>query len=606
MAYSIKGNAIINDNRALLGVSTAGINTALYVGEEILADGAAGILTAKGIVVDNGDLNIQNGGDLIIGAGGSITAEGIFLEIDGESVGVATILPGGNLEVSNIDADGYVNVGAGLTLNGSLSFAAGDADEVVSGITTNLAETAGADELVTAAGAKKYVDDKIGGGSLLEILADNGPQGEIDLANDEIFKLEGTEKQIESEISVGLGNTVTFSLSDELVLPGSLEVTGLATFASNVEYGTGVSFSFADDATASVNSIGISSILAEDAAAETRLVSEKAIKQYVDGVEAAVEANAQLRLNTGDTEFGEIELSEENLGINGTDNEVVVVGAGNTYTLGLADSLRINGDNNAGGGLEVTGVTSVRAAGGAAGVADTLLDIQDGAINLNKGNIKIGGIVDFRVNNDLDPNYGIGFRTDASAGTGQTGQLIQFVGLSSDLQQNGLSASNSTLPTEKAVKEYVDSQVGGNTNAETITLADSADVNATYFIPFAASATGDEALVTDASQLTYNPSTGLLVAQDFNSLSDIRFKENVETITGATAKLEQIRGVEFDWKNTEGSSVGVIAQEVQALYPQLVTEGEEKLTVNYNGLTGLLIEAVKELSARVAELEGKA
>ena len=110
---------------------------------------------------------------------------------------------------------------------------------------------------------------------------------------------------------------------------------------------------------------------------------------------------------------------------------------------------------------------------------------------------------------------------------------------------------------------------------------------------------------TDFSQLQYNPSTGLLVAQDFNSLSDIRFKENVETIDGAVAKLQQLRGVEFDWKHTPGSSVGVIAQEVQEVYPQLVTEGEEKITVNYNGLVGLLIQAVKEQADEIAALKEK-
>ena len=90
-----------------------------------------------------------------------------------------------------------------------------------------------------------------------------------------------------------------------------------------------------------------------------------------------------------------------------------------------------------------------------------------------------------------------------------------------------------------------------------------------------------------------------------NSLSDIRFKDNVETIDGAVAKLQQLRGVEFDWKHTPGSSVGVIAQEVQEVYPQLVTEGEEKITVNYNGLVGLLIQAVKEQADEIAALKEK-
>ena len=49
--------------------------------------------------------------------------------------------------------------------------------------------------------------------------------------------------------------------------------------------------------------------------------------------------------------------------------------------------------------------------------------------------------------------------------------------------------------------------------------------------------------------------------------------------------------------------MGVIAQDVEEVFPELVNEKEEFKSVNYNGLVGALIEAVKELSARVEELE---
>ena len=50
----------------------------------------------------------------------------------------------------------------------------------------------------------------------------------------------------------------------------------------------------------------------------------------------------------------------------------------------------------------------------------------------------------------------------------------------------------------------------------------------------------------------------------------------------------------FDWKERNGSSAGVIAQEVEKVLPELVSGGDIK-TVNYNGITGALIEAIKEL-----------
>jgi len=187
------------------------------------------------------------------------------------------------------------------------------------------------------------------------------------------------------------------------------------------------------------------------------------------------------------------------------------------------------------------------------------------------------------------------------------GQLVNVIGIETSLVDTTAGiATNTSIPTQQAVKEYVDAQIsgGGDVQASSINTADNQD-DTSYSVSFV-SATGiGVSVYTDATQLNYNPSTGLLVAQDFNSLSDIRFKDNVETIDGAVSKIQQLRGVEFDWKKTPGSSVGVIAQEVQAVYPQLVTEGEEKITVNYNGLVGLLIQAVKEQADEIAALKEK-
>ena len=66
--------------------------------------------------------------------------------------------------------------------------------------------------------------------------------------------------------------------------------------------------------------------------------------------------------------------------------------------------------------------------------------------------------------------------------------------------------------------------------------------------------------------------------------------------------MNALRGVLFDWKDGSGHSGGVIAQEVEAVLPSLVKESDHK-TVVYNGIIGLLVEAVKELSAEVEALK---
>ena len=95
---------------------------------------------------------------------------------------------------------------------------------------------------------------------------------------------------------------------------------------------------------------------------------------------------------------------------------------------------------------------------------------------------------------------------------------------------------------------------------------------------------------------------GVATAQDFDSLSDINFKDNVITVGGALDKINELRGVSFNWKETGESSYGVIAQELETVLPELV-HGNDPKTVNYNGIIGVLIEAVKELKAEVDSLK---
>ena len=119
-------------------------------------------------------------------------------------------------------------------------------------------------------------------------------------------------------------------------------------------------------------------------------------------------------------------------------------------------------------------------------------------------------------------------------------------------------------------------------------------------------------LANGAVELNHNDSkkfettsTGVTVTGDVNSTSDIDLKKDIEVVTSATEMLNQLRGVKFTWKENDEKSVGVIAQEVEAILPELVRGEEGNKSVNYSGLVGVLIEAVKELSARVEELENK-
>lgn len=95
---------------------------------------------------------------------------------------------------------------------------------------------------------------------------------------------------------------------------------------------------------------------------------------------------------------------------------------------------------------------------------------------------------------------------------------------------------------------------------------------------------------------------------DIVAYSDARSKTNVSTIDNALEKVNAVRGVTYNKvEDPEGYRyMGVIAQELQEALPEVVHEGEEgNLSVAYGNITGVLIEAIKELTAKVADLESK-
>ena len=140
------------------------------------------------------------------------------------------------------------------------------------------------------------------------------------------------------------------------------------------------------------------------------------------------------------------------------------------------------------------------------------------------------------------------------------------------------------------------SSVAGRTGAITLDIADVTNLQASL----------NGKLNTSGGSLSGNLSvTGSITATgDITAFSDERLKSSIVTLAGALDKVKAMRGVSFvgklDWK----PRIGVIAQEVEAVIPEVVNTNEQGLkSVAYGNLVGVLIEAVKELEARLAELE---
>ena len=86
--------------------------------------------------------------------------------------------------------------------------------------------------------------------------------------------------------------------------------------------------------------------------------------------------------------------------------------------------------------------------------------------------------------------------------------------------------------------------------------------------------------------------------------SDIRFKKNIETISDALQRVLQMRGVFYNRLETEGREVGLVAQEVQKVLPEAVLENETTgvLSVAYQNIVGVLVEAIKEQQKQIEDL----
>ena len=174
-----------------------------------------------------------------------------------------------------------------------------------------------------------------------------------------------------------------------------------------------------------------------------------------------------------------------------------------------------------------------------------------------------------------------------------------------------LAANTSVVVTCVAITGTTDTSwseaiTGASGGGGSVTISDDTTTAATYYPTFLTATSGTaSAIKTSSTQLTYTPNTGTLYATIFNSSSDERLKDNIADLSNGLDIINQLSPKSFDWKASGLKSYGVIAQELELIVPALVsTSNVDGLkSVNYDGIIGFLISAVKELSAQVQELQ---
>ena len=183
-----------------------------------------------------------------------------------------------------------------------------------------------------------------------------------------------------------------------------------------------------------------------------------------------------------------------------------------------------------------------------------------------------------------------GTGVSVSAGTGAvTISIGQSVATTATPSFDQVLSTNNGNGTNFKVGD--DAWIGDVNAANTIRIKGQQDATAGY-ITFGNNATALGS--TNSSTLTWGAS--FTATGDVTAYSDARVKENVETITSALDKVLRLRGVTYTRTDLEDKSkkIGFIAQEIQEVVPEVVTDENDRLSVAYGNLGGLFVEAIKE------------
>jgi len=172
------------------------------------------------------------------------------------------------------------------------------------------------------------------------------------------------------------------------------------------------------------------------------------------------------------------------------------------------------------------------------------------------------------------------------------------------------SGSNSTAMGSGTIASDFGSLVIGqyNSSGSTATSADSFSTTNTAFVIGNGTGTGVNA--SDAFKVMFNGDTtvgnDLTVEGDVVVSSDARLKANIVSLGATLAKLLLIDGKSYTMKKDGKQKIGVLAQDIQKVFPELVsTDDRDMLAVNYQGLVPVLINALKEQDAKMKEQDAK-
>lgn len=293
-----------------------------------------------------------------------------------------------------------------------------------------------------------------------------------------------------------------------------------------------------------------------------------------------------------------------------------ISGGDNTYIGTFAGTDNVNGNDN-------VIIGTVAGSQGTTGSYNVYMGYRAGYTNEGNYNLVLGHNAgsaesNYTIDSEYNSNVFLGARAGYSATTGSSNTFIGYrAGYDITTGQGNVFLGHRAGEDETGSNRlYIDNSYGSRTDALIYGEFDHPGLqfNGNISVNYNGFLSGYGLVVDtpDDQAETY----ALWVVGDAVSSgqwlgSDQALKTNIRPVESALSSLSALNGVRFDWDQSKGtshpanqSSIGVLAQELEKVFPELVREGPEGFkAVNYNGLIPVLIEAVKEQEQQNRSLE---